>query len=512
MECKVTQQGVSINDVLFDETLEQPVDTEFTLPDYCPEITRVLKCKITPKISSKSINGGSLGIEGIAYVCLFYVDGDSGQVRSYEYPVQFARSLDLGQSLDGASACVRAYTDYVNCRAVSERRVDVHGALTLRVKITKLRTMNIVTDVDGAGVQMLRGSAPATSPVGMAEKYLILNDEIELSQGKQSIRSLLRTDARAVASECKIISNKIIVKGELLLSALYCGEENGEAEVLESAIPLSQIIDMDGVNEACDCAVAIDVVSLDMKPRTGMSGEARTLTVAAKLCITVRAFCNSDIPMIYDAYSTDYDAEVDTDDVTFEKVVCPVNESYLCKKTLEFSPDSIGRVTDLWCETPPAAARNEESQLVINGTVLICMLVTDTQGAPAYYERPVEYEYRHEMGLVPKGMRCEPEITAVAASYTIGGSDNIEARVELNVRADVFEVTKLPVVTDVRVREDAPKSKDDRAALVIYYADDGERIWDIARRYNTSVDEVTQLNSLTGDELSSAKMLLIPSM
>ena len=37
METKIAEQSVTMTDVVFDECLEQAVDTEFTLPDYCPD-------------------------------------------------------------------------------------------------------------------------------------------------------------------------------------------------------------------------------------------------------------------------------------------------------------------------------------------------------------------------------------------------------------------------------------------------------------------------------------------
>ena len=42
------------------------------------------------------------------------------------------------------------------------------------------------------------------------------------------------------------------------------------------------------------------------------------------------------------------------------------------------------------------------------------------------------------------------------------------------------------------------------------FADEGEKIWDIAKRYNTSVRSIIDDNGLTGDEIEKRGMVLIP--
>ena len=67
-----------------------------------------------------------------------------------------------------------------------------------------------------------------------------------------------------------------------------------------------------------------------------------------------------------------------------------------------------------------------------------------------------------------------------------------------------------PVIYQMSVDEDKPKNTGNSAALIIYYAKSGEKIWDIARRYNTTVDAVLSANHLEDQPLRADTMLLIP--
>ena len=47
--------------------------------------------------------------------------------------------------------------------------------------------------------------------------------------------------------------------------------------------------------------------------------------------------------------------------------------------------------------------------------------------------------------------------------------------------------------------------------MTVYFADSGEKIWDIARHYYASVDEIKQINQINEDILACDKMILIPT-
>ena len=78
------------------------------------------------------------------------------------------------------------------------------------------------------------------------------------------------------------------------------------------------------------------------------------------------------------------------------------------------------------------------------------------------------------------------------------------------VNANVFAPAKINLVTDVLVDEANVKTKSNNSALIIYYADAGECVWDIARKYNSLPSEICEINSLENEILKAKKTLLIP--
>ena len=60
MEYVLSKKELSVGETVFEGCIEQPIDLDFSLPDYCPDIQRILKCRVYPKIYTRNISGDRL--------------------------------------------------------------------------------------------------------------------------------------------------------------------------------------------------------------------------------------------------------------------------------------------------------------------------------------------------------------------------------------------------------------------------------------------------------------------
>ena len=65
-------------------------------------------------------------------------------------------------------------------------------------------------------------------------------------------------------------------------------------------------------------------------------------------------------------------------------------------------------------------------------------------------------------------------------------------------------------VAQVRLDEDAPRDPSARPSIVLRAVEEGERLWDIAKAYGTTMEDIVQANSLGEDALTAGRVLLIP--
>ena len=79
MDFKLTRENFTVQKALLDTVSEQSLELDYVLPDYCPEIFKVLSCRIYPSAARRTLNGTKLGYELTALVRVVYVS-ESGEI------------------------------------------------------------------------------------------------------------------------------------------------------------------------------------------------------------------------------------------------------------------------------------------------------------------------------------------------------------------------------------------------------------------------------------------------
>lgn len=488
------------------QTMEQPIETEFLVPEYCPDIARILKCEMTPRLVSKSVSGGTMIIDGCAEIDVIFC-GEDGKISSVLTKFNFTKTVDDPSFSDGY-VMVKLKNGHLSCRQTTARRIEIRGSVCIDIAVAIKEDDEIICDIEDQSAQLLRKSETATTELGFSEKTAILEEEIMLGAGQPEIKYVLRQNAVAMVSECKIISDKAVVKGNVKVEIIYCSVE--DRPVCHYAmVPFSQIVDITTEGEDCTAEADAEITALDVKPRTGGDGITNYFVVTIKLNVGVQSFCESEIPIIADAYSTKYKTELATKDLMVKKRVDSINEKIMVKKTLDFSEGQIMGVADVWCSAGANDVRFDGKEMIISGMLNVCVLAYSAEDCPEYFERNVEFEYRTMISEAFENMACEPKIYPVDCSYTLLGSGQIELQAELQVCANVYIQKKVPCVTDVSFNEENEMGDE---AIIAYFCDKGESLWDISKKFCASLQNIKEQNNLTDDIVNSPLMLIIPRM
>ncbi len=507
MEINCNRSKVVTESTFLRENCEVPIDVDFTLPDYCPDISKIFKCRAIARISSKSINGRNVTADGSVTITVLYCDPD-GLLRSYEYQYPFSKSIELSSECDSACFRCTARCEHINCRAVNERKIDIHGAVNVLFNISCKKSDEVVSDIKDKEIEHRNSSISASMPVGYAEKYIAIEEELEVGENSD-INILLKYDADSCISECKIISGKLILKGDLYITASYCSEGSNEIKMFKTSVPFSQVLDMDGLTENCRCDPTSEIAYIDLKPHISGDGTAHSLLLSAKLLLSGRAFCDCELSVITDAFSRKMVADIKKERLCVNKIVKKITENYDCKKSIDISTDGIVDILDLWCAVKSYNTAFKEGRLIIEGILTVCAVARDNDNSIGYFEKSIDFEYNDQITTSGGSIVCEPIIKLNGCNYSLNSSNSLDVNIQLVINATVSECIKFDAVKDIDVSNDKIKVNDN-CAMKIYFASEGEKIWNIARRYNASVNEIQSINNMECETINEARMILIP--
>lgn len=497
--------------VIYSDSSEKTVDADLSLPDYCPDIRKILKCTLDPQIERKSVSGDRLVISGSSTVRVIYIDAIKNAVRCTEQCYPFEISASLPVAPQSAVISTETRVSYLNCRALSPRRLNIHGAFTVGVKVIDKTDSRVCTHIKGNDIEQRKVPVEYSQLNALVWQQFSVTEVLETDRSTPAVQSVIRCDVRAFTKDCKLSSGKISYKGELSVKLLYLSDlDTGKTETLEYNIPFSQVIGMQNTAEDGELAVRAEVMNSSVILKTEIGFDDPLPVLSAGICVTVFSLSKRNEDIVTDCYSTSYKAKAVSAKTTVPLLISSLNESIVERSNVEFVDSSVSGVIDVWCEKGAAVCDCVNGKALLRGKYTICVLASDPEGEVVYTERTMEYS--RDLRAVENGVKLDTFVSgeAVSVSFRIVSEKRIEVRTELLVTGELYELKTINSITEVTADENDRTVPGTDCSLILCYAKKGEDIWDIAREHSASAERVRMENDLSEDILQSDMMILLP--
>lgn len=514
MDFKVNCESIPLSESVFSGTQEQSVELEYILPDYFPDIFKLVKCRIIPRISSKNISSDKAVYEITADIRVLYQNEHSNILHCINQKLSYTKTIDFSRPCENAEVTLIPKLDYVNCRAVNQRRLDIRGAVSIKADAVCMRNQEMICDAFGMNVQLKKIPVEYVARKISAEKTVNINEELELNSSKPSVLGIIRSDVTLSANERKVIANKLVAKGEAVIDILYTYEnETGNGmETMQFTVPYSQIIDADGIDETFECITEPEVTLCDITAAADSKGENRIFKCDIVVSISCRAYKTAVANIVSDVYSTLYPCEFSSSLMRSERMPVVMNEKHQAKSIAEYNDGSIKCVSDVWCSISNISIKiNPEShEAFAEGNIQYSVMAENEQGTVMLIEKDEIFEHTIRYDGIAAGsivsLRAKPE----SCSYTLSSDNKISLKADINMAFTINTAEVFNAVTEIVPDDSVKKIRDGDYALKLYYGIENEEIWSIAKKYSTSVTAIMEENDLECDRLKQNGMILIP--
>ncbi len=507
MEFNQDNRSFSAPVTVLDTVAEQLADVDLTLPDYCPDIEKILKCTLTPKIQSKSLSGGQLTVDGYCVVTVLYVESHNRTVRCCEQSVNFSQSFSLKETPDNPVIITKTKPEYINCRALSPRRLVMHGAFSLYVRVLSQKHEKIYSANDEA-LETLTKKVRCADLRSFCQEQFNVCEEVSVAD-KPAIESILYSDLSVGITDTKAVTGKLMINGELNLKLFYLTDvESGDTAKLDYIIPFNQIIDCEGIDEDTINCISCDIMSYDIRLKNDMLSEKPSVVLDCKLCVTEEGYIINDEEVVADAYCTSCASSPKFEQMRVQSEVYPVAETCMQKLSIKVDDGKISKILDIYANVVSADSFQNGDSMSVRGKLNICMLAQNGENCPVFVERSFDFEQNlssvGECNLL-KNLFVRPS----SISYRLADDSTVEIRCELKITACAVKQATMQTVSDIEIFEDRP-IQPESCALTLYFADKGENLWNISKSHNTKLDLLKCENSLDELVLDSPQMLLVP--
>ncbi len=514
---KSAGSAVCVDEIVFDGQTEQGVELDYVLPDYYPDIFKILSCELTPKIISYSVSGDMrLNIDGIVYIKVLYLAENSENVQCVDQRYTYSKTVDMNRKNTFSAEPVitlQMKSDYCSCRAVSPRRIDVRGAVSCRIKASACMEYDLPAIPDG--LQVRTAETECCGKTLFAQKQLTVREEIDT--GASGIAFIMQCSAVPKVTDLRVIADKAVLKGTVTINALYGTpdeehpENSGAAntEKMTADIPISAILDIDGITSEHQTFPEIFVMNCELLPKT----ESGILSCELLVECRVRAQTEEMVSIATDVYSTEYETEFTSNLLKIAEQPRTLSQNFTVHSELSTDKGEIRSVWDAASELKNAVCRPDENgSLKLTGQLYIAVYGVNTDGVPFFCEKQEPIEQTISADDITDDTMTDFTANVIDTGFSIKPDGNLDITSTINLEASLHNIKPVEAIGTVTVCEDKPKPKSDEFALRICYTDSKSDCWSIAKRYNTTVKALMEENDIESCDEPLSGMIVIPTV
>lgn len=515
MSFELVKEKIILDQKIGEETTQIMVEGDIIVPDIKPDISKILQTNGKILLDNIDIGVDKVNFTGkIEFAILYLADGVDKPLHS------MTSSLDINDfiNIDGVNKDINVDMNceiiHLDCKLLNGRKLFIKTVVEIDAKAISPIISQVVTDITGLNeIQLQKSSLNLSRTVENKEDKIVIKDEVSVPSGKSNIREILFCNVSISDKECRILDGKVTVKGTLLLSTLYKGEiDEDTIEFMEHEIPFN------GNIEALDCTenmigdVDLSVQNQYIQVRPDFDGEERVLEIELSIAAKLNIVSTDEIQVVDDAYCINKELILDREKIKYPNIVCKNKNQSSVKETviLDKAAPEIMQIYNVSGRAKIDDIKIIDDKVIAEGIITANILyVAKSDESPLYcYESVIPFKQTIETRGSRIDMNVDIDLTIEHISFNMLSTNEVEVRFILNFNTQVTGEKEVELLTDATLQE---LDKDiNTASMTIYICQNGDTLWKIAKKYNTSMDEIAELNDIENStKLFSGQKLLI---
>ena len=340
----------------------------------------------------------------------------------------------------------------------------------------------------------------------------------ETGCGKNSPKKWCRSMTERLSIKlfgAKAIENdKIGVKGELFVFALYSGnDDNNSLQWLEHSVPFYEEVECPGCSSDMIPNVEIAVPQSDLKVKQDEDGEERIISVDTVLELEMKIYEEEELSLLMDVYTPVRDCQAIREKQKLENLLvknfskCKVNDRI---KT-ENSQGKILQICHSDGNVKVDSTRIVENGIETEGVVRVRILYIVSDDEMPFYAMETMIPFTHVIEAKGINEQCVYHLRTdlEQLSTTMIDSDEIEVKIVMNLNALVMNQTEMGIIREIEERELDREKLKSMPGIVGYQVQQGDTLWDIAKKFYTTIENIMELNGLESEEVKPGDSLLL---
>ena len=483
-----------------EKTVTTELSGDFSLPDYQPEIKRLLRVSASVLPPTKYVGDSESELSGgIDYYVLY--TGSDNQVYcaplSSEYKVIVP--MDKNElALANMTSDADIVPESVTGRVTSPRKLNIKCRLRTRARMYGDAQIDSSYASLGGENQVLLGRDDITKRIFAQSDMVHLSDEMIQPGGADEIR-VINAQGSVMISEKSTFKDAVNCKGEVYLKLLMCREGDGVPYAVTRRLPFNTSIGAEGADGDCESGVKGSVCEMNINVEEGHIGIDVGIMLEASVCK------KEEIKYVKDIYSTARKTECSYLDIPVLKEGRVFNANFTQSDSMTIEEAGISpehKIIDVIGCAYPDTATLEGDRWVFTGKSKFSLLL-EKEGEYSVCEIEMPYRYSAESSNGENAF-ASGSAEVISARARLDG-ERVGVDAEIMMRCITSDTANIRMLDNVSYGDAHERSGGD---CIVCYPSSSDTVWDVAKKYSTTVSALIENNKIGGGDMPDANTVL----
>ena len=440
-------------------------------------------------------------------MCLLYVsDSQERKIQSLMGTLHIGETLNLEGLENGDKVQLKWDIEDLSVQLINSRKLNIKALVTFTAYVEEMLETSLPVNVEDDEISRKKQDISIMEAAVHKRDTMRVKEDIALSSNKPDIYELLWNTVEIRGLDIRAENDKIGVKGELFVFALYSGnDDNNSLQWLEAECP--------GCSSDMIPNVEVTVPQSDLKVKQDEDGEERIISVDAVLELEMKIYEEEELSLLMDVYTPVKDCHAIREKQKLESLLvknfskCKVND----RIKVENSQGKILQICHSDGNVNVDSTRIVENGIEAEGVVRIRILYIISDDEMPFYAMETMIPFTHVIEAKGIDEQCIYHLRTdlEQLSTTMIDSDEIEVKIVMNLNVLVMKQTEMGIIQEIEEQELDREKLRSMPGIVGYQVQQGDTLWDIAKKFYTTIENIMELNGLENEEVKPLDSLIL---
>lgn len=489
------------------------VDEEINVPDVKEDVRQIVNGDAKIKVEDIRKAENYLKISGkLHYQILYITDTAEPEPSVLEGNLPFEEMVYIDETEAGNWFIENIRTE-VQTSLVHSRKVTVRALVELTIGRELLENEEATIDIESS-VQVYKKKREVNLlglEISKKDTYRI-KEEITLPGTKESVGRVLLADITGRKLEFRMGNGEMRMQGELLVFCMYLSDE-GKVDWITQAVPYEGKISCEGIEEGMYFHVYNSLEDTLLDVRLDEDGEMRVLGIEGTLNLRMNIYQEEKMEILEDLYSLEKECPFETKENVYEELLVQNHSKCKLSEKLQL-PELKDDVLQI-CYSD-GTVQVEHTEIVENGIqvegilhLTFLYLRADDEKIFGSWQGMVPFSWHLECKEIEENARYDISYHVEQMSVSLAGSEAVEIKAVLAFDTFVRKPVFMQMITSVEMKPLEPEEIEKRPGVIGYVVKEGDNLWNLAKKYMTTVTEIQKINHLDSEIVKRGDVLLI---